>query len=208
VDPKSQTRSSARINHYDKVINSRPNYHVLPSTAVSSVIFKGTTAVGVEYVNRTSGETSTVKAGKEVIVAAGSVHSPQILQLSGIGDAAYLKNFGIKSVVDLPGVGQNLQDHLVLKANYNYTSNHFPNGGSLQSNATYAAEQRALYDAGKPSAYDLTGTTGNLIIQLPLSNWTSDAPSIIALAKSQDPAQLLGGNPNPAVLSGFKNSAK
>ena len=75
--------------------------------------------MGVEYVNRTSGVKSTVNAKKEVIVAAGSVHSPQILQLSGVGDASYLESFGIESVVDLPGVGQNLQDHLVLKVNYN-----------------------------------------------------------------------------------------
>ena len=50
----------------------------------------------------------------------------------------------------------------------------------------------------------MTATTGNLIIQLPLSNYTSDASKIISLAKSQDAAKLLGGKPNPAVLSGFK----
>ena len=84
------------------------------------------------------------------------------------------------------------------------TSNVFPNGGSLQSHASYAAEQRALYDAGKPSAYDLTVTTGNLIIQLPLSNWTTDSPSIIAQAKRFDPAVFLGGNPDNSVLRGFE----
>lgn len=119
VDPKGNTRSTARINHYDRVTTSRPNYHILPSTAVGKVTFEGTTATGVEYVNITTGATGIVKANKEVIIAAGSVHSPQILQLSGVGDTAYLKTFGIKSVVDLPGVGQNLQDHLVLKVNYN-----------------------------------------------------------------------------------------
>lgn len=109
VDPKTQTRSTARINHYDRVIDSRPNYHVLPNSIVAKIVFKGTTAVGVEYIDRASGVKNTVKAKKEVIVSAGSVHSPQILQLSGIGNAAELAAFGIESVVDLPGVGQNLQ---------------------------------------------------------------------------------------------------
>jgi choline dehydrogenase len=109
VDPKTQTRSSARINHYDRVIDSRPNYHVLPNSIVAKIIFEGTTAVGVEYIDRASGVKNTVKVKKEVIISAGSVHSPQILQLSGIGNAAELAAFGIVSVVDLPGVGQNLQ---------------------------------------------------------------------------------------------------
>ncbi|ORY01579.1 choline dehydrogenase-like protein [Clohesyomyces aquaticus] len=209
VDPKTQTRNSARINHYDRVTESRPNYHILPNTAVKRIIFEGTTAVGVEYINRTTSVKSMVRAKKEVIVSAGSVHSPQILQLSGIGPAPLLKSLGIKPVVDLPGVGQNLQDHLVLAVNYNYTNNLFPNGGSLQSNTTYATEQRALYDTQQPSAYDLTATTGNLMIALPLRNYTSKTSPIISLAQSQDPASLLGtGNPDPTVLSGYKKQRK
>ena len=86
---------------------------------MSRVLFEGTTAKGVEYVPTINGTRSRVRASKEVILAAGSVHTPQILQLSGIGDAAQLQNLGIKVVSDLPGVGRNLQDHLVLKVNYN-----------------------------------------------------------------------------------------
>ncbi|KAF2627624.1 GMC oxidoreductase [Macroventuria anomochaeta] len=207
IDAKTQTRSSARVNRYDGDI-ARPNYHILTNTAVARVLFQGSTAIGVDFVGVAGSINGTVKADKEVIVAAGAVHTPQLLQLSGVGDTAYLKKFGIKSVVDLPGVGQNLQDHLVLKVNYNYTSNHFPNGGSLQSNATYAAEQRALYNTGTPSAYDLTATTGNLMIQLPLSNWTDDGFLITETAKAQSPATLLGGNPDPRVLRGFKKQRK
>jgi choline dehydrogenase len=120
VDARTQTRSSARVNRYDRDA-SRPNYHILSSTAVSRVLFEGTTAVGLEYVSTMDGTKSTVRATKEIIVAAGSVHTPQILQLSGIGDAARLESFGIESVSNLPGVGQNLQDHLVLKVEYNCT---------------------------------------------------------------------------------------
>jgi choline dehydrogenase-like flavoprotein len=118
VDAKTQTRSSARVNRYDRDA-TRSNYHILPNTAVSRVLFEGSTAVGFEYVttaNKTKGE---VRARKEAILAAGAVHTPQILHLSGIGDAKRLSSLGINTVSDLPGVGQNLQDHLVLKVNYN-----------------------------------------------------------------------------------------
>ncbi|KAF2017824.1 GMC oxidoreductase [Aaosphaeria arxii CBS 175.79] len=208
VDPKTQTRSTARINHYESVKASRPNYHILPNTAVNKILFSGKTATGVDFVGVSDSKSGTVKAKKEVIVAAGAVHTPQILQLSGIGDAKYLQQFKINSVVDLPGVGLNLQDHLVLSVSYNFTNNLFPNGGSLQANTTYATEQRALYDANKPSAFDLTGTTGNLIIQLPLSEWTSSVRSIVSLASKQDPSKLLGGSPNAGVLAGYKKQRK
>ena len=73
----------------------------------------------------------------------------------------------------------------------------------MQSNVSYAAEQRELYDADLPSAYDLTAGTGNLMIQLPLSNWTSDSSSIIRSAQAQWSSALLGGNPDSSVLRGF-----
>lgn len=127
VDPKTQTRSSARVNRYDRDA-PRPNYHILPSTAVARVLFNKTTATGVEYVNSANGTRSVARARNEVIIAAGGVHSPQILQLSGVGDASLLRKFGVKLVSDLPGVGQNLQDHLVLKVNYNCADSYVLNG--------------------------------------------------------------------------------
>ena len=74
--------------------------------------------MGIEYVSPATGEVQTVRATKEIVMAAGAVHSPQILQLSGVGPKSLLKGFGIEVVVDLPGVGQNFQDHLDLKVDY------------------------------------------------------------------------------------------
>ena len=68
----------------------------------------------------------SVKALQEVILAAGAMHTPQILQLSGVGDVNSSKQLGIKPVVDLPGVDKNLQDHLVLKVNYNCSRRTLP----------------------------------------------------------------------------------
>lgn len=118
--------------------------------------------MGVEFVSIANSNYGTVVAELEVIVIAGAVHTPQILQVSGIGNAGDLKRFGIKSVVNFlwgqpksarpSGTEGQLQLYagflllcrLQTLTNTLDTSNHSSNGGSLQSNATYAAEQRAL----------------------------------------------------------------
>lgn len=203
VDPATHRRSFARNEHYDRVASVRPNYHIIPNTAVSKVIFQGTSATGVEFIDRATNLKSTAIATKEVIVSAGAVHTPQILQLSGIGPKSHLQSLGISTISDLPGVGANLQDHLVLTVNYNFTNNLFPNGGSLDANATYDAEQRVLYDTGKPSAYEITRTTGNLIIFLSLkqaaNNWLSCLGSVIA----RNPLSVLPSGTNAKVLAGY-----
>ncbi|PVH77666.1 GMC oxidoreductase [Cadophora sp. DSE1049] len=208
LDPVTRVRSYAKTAHYDRVRNSRPNYHLLPEYAVSKVLFKDKKAVGVEYISPATGEVQTAKARKEIVMAAGAVHSPQILQLSGVGPKALLQSLGIKVVVDLPGVGQNFQDHLDLKVDHTFTSNIEPNGGSLNTNATYDAEQRALYDSSQEGAYTLIRGTGNNIALLPLKNATSNWKSIIDLAKSQNPASLLPPNTHSSVIKGYAAQRK
>jgi choline dehydrogenase len=94
----------------------RPNLQVMTGALVEAVTFEGTRATGVRY--RTGGQTITTTATREVILSAGSVGSPHILMLSGVGAAAHLKQHGLGVVADLPGVGQNLQDHLASGATY------------------------------------------------------------------------------------------
>jgi choline dehydrogenase len=88
----------------------RPNLEVTTRALVTRVLFQGGRAVGVEYV-RGNGPPRQVHAG-EVILCGGAINSPQTLQLSGVGNAAELASLGIEVVADLPGVGENLQDHL------------------------------------------------------------------------------------------------
>ncbi|MFZ9038971.1 MAG: GMC family oxidoreductase [Gammaproteobacteria bacterium] len=88
----------------------RDNCDVITRAHVTRILFDHTSATGVEFLQ--GGQRRQVKARREVIVSAGSINSPQVLQLSGIGDAGLLKNLGIEPLVELPGVGQNLQDHL------------------------------------------------------------------------------------------------
>ena len=101
-------RLSASRAYLRPVLN-RPNLTVLTRALVERVTFSGTTATGVTY--RRNGRSHRVEAA-EVILCGGAINSPQLLQLSGVGNASELAELGIASVVDLPGVGENLQDHL------------------------------------------------------------------------------------------------
>ena len=96
----------------------RPNLEVLTRAHVTRVLFEDGAATGVCY--RRGGVLVTATARREVILAAGAINSPQLLQLSGIGDAALLRPLGIPVVRALPAVGQGLQDHLA--ASYYYRS--------------------------------------------------------------------------------------
>lgn len=91
---------------------ARPNLTCITGARTSKIVIENGRATGVEYIDAKSGAKKVVHAGKEVLLSAGAVQSPQILQLSGIGDPEELGKFGIPVVKALKGVGANLQDHL------------------------------------------------------------------------------------------------
>ena len=88
---------------------ARPNLQVITGAHATRILFDGTRAVGVEY--RQGGAIKQVRAGREVLLSAGALLSPQLLMLSGVGPAAHLQQHGIPVLHDLPGVGQHLHDH-------------------------------------------------------------------------------------------------
>ena len=90
-------------------VRSRANLTVLTRAQVTRVLLRGTRAVGVEWLD--DGSLRQANADREVILAAGALQSPQLLQLSGIGPAALLRTHGIAVAADVPGVGENVQDH-------------------------------------------------------------------------------------------------
>ncbi|KAJ0338057.1 hypothetical protein COL922a_006070 [Colletotrichum nupharicola] len=204
ADATTRTRSHARRNHYTRVKDARPNYHILAEHTVSRVLFEGKRAVGLEYLPTAGGEKVSVYATKEVLLAAGGVHTPQLLQLSGIGNKKFLEGLGIEVVQDLPGVGENFQDQADLKVPYTFTNQIFPNSGSLDTNATYDAEQRALYDTAKQGPYTIVRTLGTNLVLPPLSNATSDHLSILAAAAATDPLAHLAPETPPSVQEGYK----
>ena len=96
-----------------KEARKRSNLIVETGALTQRVVFDGTRAIGVTY--RQKGTEVTARANREVIVASGAINSPQILQLSGIGDAMHLKDHGIGVVANRPEVGRNMQDHLSIR---------------------------------------------------------------------------------------------
>ncbi len=95
---------------YLKPVMKRPNLTVLSKTLVDKLLFEGKRAIGVAA--RRNGKDTVLRASREVILSAGSIASPMILQRSGVGPEQVLQDAGIKPFHVLPGVGQNLQDHL------------------------------------------------------------------------------------------------
>lgn len=95
---------------YMRPAMSRPNLTVKLNARTQKVCFENRRAVGVEY--QEAGVTMTARAKREVILCAGAVHSPQLLELSGIGERSHLSACGIKTVCEAPAVGNNLRDHL------------------------------------------------------------------------------------------------
>ncbi|MDE2167768.1 MAG: GMC family oxidoreductase N-terminal domain-containing protein, partial [Alphaproteobacteria bacterium] len=91
----------------------RSNLTILTQAQARRIRFAGRRAVGVEFFHR--GISMFAEARIEVILAAGAIGSPQLLQVSGAGPSALLREYGIEPVIDLPGVGKNLQDHLALR---------------------------------------------------------------------------------------------
>ena len=141
-------------------VMDRPDLRVVTRAHVTRILFEGTRAVGVEY--RRRGRLAEARAG-EVVLCGGAINTPQLLQLSGVGPAGVLSEAGVEPLVDLPGVGENLQDHLEVYLQYACTqpvsmspylalwrrpwvglqwlfrkgpgtSNHFEAGGFLRSN--------------------------------------------------------------------------
>lgn len=110
LDPETQTRSDARRAYYDSV-KSRGNLKLVTGVEANEVLFDGLTAKGVQFTSLADKTVSQVFAKREVILAAGAIFTPKILQLSGIGPAEVLKAANVKVKKSLASVGANLQDH-------------------------------------------------------------------------------------------------
>ncbi|MEY3799038.1 MAG: choline dehydrogenase BetA [Pseudomonadota bacterium] len=108
-------RCSAAVA-YLKPAKHRSNLTILTNSQVSKVIIENKKTIGVELFQQ--GIKKTLSTNKEVILSAGAIQSPQILQLSGVGPAKLLQEFDIPVIHDLPGVGENLQDHLQFRLIY------------------------------------------------------------------------------------------
>ncbi len=109
-------RCSAAVAYLNPV-KQRPNLRIVTHAQVEKIVIEGSRATGVQYRGR-SGTLQTVSAGKEIVLSGGTINSPQMLMLSGIGEAEQLRDHGIDVIRDLGGVGKNMQDHLQARLVY------------------------------------------------------------------------------------------
>jgi choline dehydrogenase len=108
---RNGTRCSTAVAFLHPVMH-RDNLTVETRAMTTKILFEGKRAVGVEFVQ--NGVLRTVRVRKEVILAAGAVESPKLLEISGVGQGALLQSLGVPVIHDLPGVGENMQDHYMI----------------------------------------------------------------------------------------------
>ncbi|KAL8369821.1 hypothetical protein RB595_000255 [Gaeumannomyces hyphopodioides] len=202
--PETVTRSYARTGHWDDI--SRSNYHLKAGVKVSKILLEGTKATGVAYaeVGEDAGSkvVKTVRARREVILAAGGIHTPQIMQLSGLGPKKVLEAAKIPTVVDLPGVGQNFQDHVMLTAMFNLRNFTFsPNANDLATNPTFKAWADQLWAANRTGPYSLASGTAAAWLSFPVIS--PRAGEIADALAAQDPAASLPAGTHPDVVRGY-----
>lgn len=134
VDIKDGKRHSTAAAYLIPAM-SRPNVTVSTNSQVTGLLFSGKNCIGVEYVR--DGETKKVYTNCEVIVCAGAIESPKILQLSGIGNAAHLKEHDISVVADIPGVGENFHNHVLTGVIYECSKQVPPGKQNLSESALF-----------------------------------------------------------------------
>ncbi|KAK3317732.1 GMC oxidoreductase-like protein [Cercophora scortea] len=207
----SVLRSFARPGHWDGV-ETRSNYHTLVDQKVLKVLFQGKKATGVLFVPVGSTDLSqsrTVKAKKEIILAAGTIHTPQILQASGVGPKDILEAAGVPVVVDLPGVGSNFQDHpFSVGANFNLSKfDIHPDPTDLQTNQTFIALAEAEFAANRTGPLSVGVTNAGAFLPFPVIA-PATFKSIADRYEAQDPAAYLPRGTPPTVIAGYQAQKK
>lgn len=144
IRPSDESRSSAEASFIQSAIKANnPNLKLYPGAMASKIMFDDAKrATGVEVMS--GGKPFTLNATKEVILAAGAFQSPQVLMLSGIGPAQTLKQYNIPVLVDAPGVGQNMWDHIFVGPTYRVQVDTF---SKVARDPVYAAQALVDYEA-------------------------------------------------------------
>lgn len=210
-------------------VMDRQNLKVETKVFVTKILFEGKKAIGVEVI-RSRGKTEKI-FGDEIILCGGSINSPQLLQLSGVGNAKELAALGIPVVHDLPGVGENLQDHLEVYVQhackqpvsvypalkwYNKpwvglmwllfkkgpaASNHFEGGGFARSNEDVEYPNLMFHFLPIAIRYDGTSPSGGHGYQVHIGPMYSDARGSVKI-KSKDPFE------HPALIFNYLSTVQ
>ncbi|CTQ34640.1 GMC family oxidoreductase [Jannaschia rubra] len=175
-------RCSAAVAYLNPV-RRRPNLRIVTHAQAARIVVRDGRATGVAFRDR-SGTERTADARAEVILSAGAIGSPQLLMLSGIGEAAHLRDHGIDIAADLPGVGRNLQDHLQARLVYKCNEKTLNDEVRSLMNQAGIALRYAMFRSG-PMTMAASLATGFLRtsdrvdtpdIQFHVQPWSADSP--------------------------------
>lgn len=171
IDPDTGKRAYSASAYYTEDVAKRVNLHVITGALAERIVFGEennesgqVTATGVEFVDST-GTQHTVSVVKEVIIACGAVKTPQILELSGIGNKEHLAQHGIDMVVESPQVGENLQDHVLVSTSFEIADDQV--SGDIMRDPNIVQAVMKLYDethtgplSGTPLSFSYTPLVG------------------------------------------------
>ncbi|KAI0894461.1 putative GMC oxidoreductase [Annulohypoxylon nitens] len=207
MDPRQVQRSYSRTGHFDGI--NRTNHDVVVKSHVTKIILEDGTATGVVFRQKIGNATTltTVKANREVILSAGAIHSPQILQRSGIGPQKLLQSAGINVSVDLPGVGQNFQDHPMMFMSIvlaNFTTH--PSPLDMFGNPNFTDWAQEVWRANKTGPYSMG--IGNAAAWLSLPVISPRFESIASKLENQDHAAQLPPDTDETVIAGYSAQMK
>ncbi|KAF7872701.1 uncharacterized protein EAF02_008772 [Botrytis sinoallii] len=210
LSPDSQTRSDARRGYYNRFIN-RSNLHlatglvvirVLMDSAPSEVLARdlpaGQWITGIQIAPSLSTVVREISCSREVILAAGSIHTPQILELSGIGQPYILEQLGLPVHINLPGVGENFQDHPYVGAVY-YCN--YPTIVQIDNSPQLLTQAEQEYYVNKTGPW--TAGAINTVAFPSLSQITSNWANMMANAENQGVTDYLVPGLDASILSGY-----
>ncbi|KAJ7499635.1 alcohol oxidase [Mycena latifolia] len=201
IDHESGKRITATSAYYIPVA-SRTNLKLLTGAHVTKILFKpelvegNRVAIGVEFT--VDSKVYSVYASKEIILSAGAIQTPQILELSGIGDSKLLARMGIQTLVDLPGVGENLHDHTFIHIQYQ-AKHGIRTFDEFRNNPEFTAAEQERYDKtgqGWMASIDSTAvftSLSKIIDESALSAKIKETETAIAIEKNQGSLNELAG---------------
>lgn len=171
VDPATNTRSYSGSTHGVELLK-KSNVTVLTGATVQRIIFEGSgddvVAIGVQVL--VNGEMKTLTASKEVILAAGTINSPKLLELSGIGQKELLEKHKIPVIIDSPGVGENLQDHLMTGVSYEVVDSVVTGDPLMRQEPEALAEAQELYVKHKSGPFTIGGVQSYGLMPMEVPN--------------------------------------
>ncbi|RSM04170.1 hypothetical protein CEP52_006970 [Fusarium oligoseptatum] len=168
IDPETKTRSYAG-SAYALPALGRPNFEIITGAKAHKILFQeiadGVVATGVQA--EVNGEIKTFTAAKEVIIASGTFNTPKLLELSGIGGKDILEKHGIPVTVDLPAVGENLQDHVMTGVSYEVVDGVITGDALMRQEPEALALAQELYEKHRAGPFTVGGTQSHAFMPSP-----------------------------------------